>query len=222
MLHASCRASTSSAVVMKRRSVSFWPFGKGGLVERVQAAADTAAVNPRPLLPRMERVAQELAKQRSDSPLWERRVDEVLQKPQGRVWTEVCPIICHQWEEGLTSSTWDMQHKTSTGLIPTSPRKLNLVARLIARKPVDSAILQLQMSDKRHAKTRVKSMLALARDHAVAKGLDREKLIVQEAWVSKGVYLKRLDIKGRGRHGVIMKPEWAILSLSFLKCEQLY
>lgn len=51
-------------------------------------------------------------------------------------------------------------------------------------------------------------MLCLARDHAVAKGLEREKLVVQRAWVTKGVYLKRLDIKGRGRFGVKMRPEW--------------
>ena len=100
------------------------------------------------------------------------------------------------------------QHKTSTGLVPTSPRKLNDIARLIQKKPIDYAILQAQMSDKRVAKTRVKSMLCLARDHAVAKGLDREKLVVQRAWVTKGVYLKRLDIKGRGRFGVKMRPEW--------------
>lgn len=73
--------------------------------------------------------------------------------------------------------------------------------------PIDHAILQMQVSDKRVAHTKIKSMLALARDHAVAKGLKREELVVKEAWVNKGVYLKRLDIKGRGRHGVIMKPE---------------
>ena len=85
---------------------------------------------------------------------------------------------------------------------------MNEVARLIQKKPIDYAILQAQMSDKRVAKTRVKSMLCLARDHAVAKGLEREKLVVQRAWVTKGVYLKRLDIKGRGRFGVKMRPEW--------------
>ena len=65
----------------------------------------------------------------------------------------------------------------------------------------------MQMSDKRVAQTRIKSMLVLARDHAIMKGLARDRLIVREAWVSKGVYLKRIDIKGRGRHGIIMKPE---------------
>jgi hypothetical protein len=66
----------------------------------------------------------------------------------------------------------------------------------------------MQMSDKRIASTKIKSMLALARDHATMKGLKREELVVREAWVSKGVYLRRLDIKGRGRHGIRMKPEW--------------
>lgn len=99
------------------------------------------------------------------------------------------------------------QHKTSTGNMVHSPRKLNDVARLIARKPIDAAILQMQMSDKRVASTRIKSMLVLARDHAIAKGLKREELVVQEAWVSKGIYLKRLDIKGRGRHGIKHRPE---------------
>lgn len=100
-----------------------------------------------------------------------------------------------------------LQHKTSTGNIVHSPRKLNDVARLIARKPIDNAILQMQMSDKRVAHTKIKSMLVLARDHAIMKGLKREELIVKEAWVSKGVYLKRIDIKGRGRHGIKMRPE---------------
>lgn len=88
-----------------------------------------------------------------------------------------------------------------------SPRKLNDIARLVTKMPIDNAILQMQMSDKRVAKSRIKSMLVLARDHAIAKGLKREQLRVEQAWVSKGVYLKRLDIKGRGRHGIIMKPE---------------
>ena len=88
-----------------------------------------------------------------------------------------------------------------------SPRKLNDIGRLIAQKPIDNAILQMQMSDKRVAKTKIKSMLVLARDHAIMKGLKREELLVKEAWVSKGIYLKRLDIKGRGRHGIKMRPE---------------
>lgn len=71
-------------------------------------------------------------------------------------------------------------------------------------------------------------MLALARDHAVAKGLSRDKLVVgqshpcfapfsaqhklttydqtAQSWTTQGPSLKRLDIKGRGRHGVKHHP----------------
>ncbi|KAF9513265.1 hypothetical protein BS47DRAFT_1344513 [Hydnum rufescens UP504] len=88
-----------------------------------------------------------------------------------------------------------------------SHRKLNLLGRQIAGKPIDAAILQMVFSEKR-ASTRIKSMLCVARDHAEAyKNLNRSKLIVAEAWVSKGEKLRRLDIKGRGRSGVKHHPK---------------
>ncbi|KAJ1308998.1 hypothetical protein OPQ81_004680 [Rhizoctonia solani] len=93
------------------------------------------------------------------------------------------------------------QHKYSTAVFKISRRKLNLLANQIAGKPIDSAILQMEFSDKRAAR-RIKSTLCLARDHAeMYKGLARDKLVVAEAWVSKGDYLQRVDPKGRGRIG---------------------
>lgn len=35
---------------------------------------------------------------------------------------------------------------------------------------------------------------------------DPNKFIIQQAMVGKGTYIKRIDIKGRGRHGVIWRP----------------
>lgn len=87
-----------------------------------------------------------------------------------------------------------------------SHRKLNDIGRLVASMPVDEAILQLQFSEKRAARTWVKSTLAFARDHAVARGLRRERLVVQQAWVDKGHKDKRIDIKGRGRMGMKHHP----------------
>lgn len=67
-------------------------------------------------------------------------------------------------------------------------------------------------------------MLALARDHAVAKGLNRDKLVVgtspasrsrlrdfvdpppAQSWTTQGPSLKRVDIKGRGRRGIKHHP----------------
>ena len=70
------------------------------------------------------------------------------------------------------------KHKYSTPNFKISHRKLNLLARQIAGKPIDHAILQMEFSQKRAAK-RVKSALVLARQHALEyKNLDRSKLIV--------------------------------------------
>ncbi|KAM0789959.1 hypothetical protein ACM66B_005294 [Microbotryomycetes sp. NB124-2] len=96
-------------------------------------------------------------------------------------------------------------HKSSTANFKVSRRKLNDLGRLIAGRGVDEAILQLQASDKKPA-SRLLSMLALARSHAIAKGMSRDELIVAQSWVTKGVYLTRLDIKGRGRFGVKHHP----------------
>ena len=53
-----------------------------------------------------------------------------------------------------------------------------MLGRQISGKPIDKAILQMMFSEKRASK-RIKSMLSLARDHALRyKGLDESKLIV--------------------------------------------
>lgn len=95
-----------------------------------------------------------------------------------------------------------LEHKYSTANFRISHRKLQLLADQIGGgKPIDYAILQMQFSQKRAAR-RIKSTLALARDHAVAKGLNLSKLVVAEAWVGKGRTFKRIEIKGRGRMGI--------------------
>ncbi|GAA5913159.1 mitochondrial 54S ribosomal protein uL22m MRPL22 [Sporobolomyces salmoneus] len=96
-------------------------------------------------------------------------------------------------------------HKSSTANFKTSKRKLNDLARLVAGRTADEALLQLQATQKKQA-PRLLSMIALARDHAVAKGLRREKLVIAQSWVTKGPALARLDIKGRGRHGIKHHP----------------
>ncbi|KAL1944191.1 hypothetical protein VTO73DRAFT_3376 [Trametes versicolor] len=99
------------------------------------------------------------------------------------------------------------EHKYSTGNFKISHRKLNMIGRQIAGKPVDSAILQMMFSEKRASK-RIKSMLVVAKSHAVKlKSLDEGKLVVAESWVTKGPHqFKRYDIKGRGRAGVKTHP----------------
>ncbi|KAF8076377.1 mitochondrial 50S ribosomal protein L22 [Lyophyllum atratum] len=98
-------------------------------------------------------------------------------------------------------------HKYSTANFKISPRKLNMLGRQIAGKPIDYAILQMQFSEKR-ASARIMNMLATAKDHAVRyKRLTEPKLIVAESWVSKGPRgAKRLEPRGRGHYGVRTHP----------------
>ncbi|WVN90163.1 uncharacterized protein L203_105399 [Cryptococcus depauperatus CBS 7841] len=97
------------------------------------------------------------------------------------------------------------EHSYKSAAHKISHRKLNLLSKQVAGLPIDEAIVQMQFSEKRASKW-VKSTLALARDHAVDKNLKRDKLVVAEAWVSKGKKEARIDIKGRGRYGVKHHP----------------
>ncbi|KAI0701805.1 mitochondrial 50S ribosomal protein L22 [Cytidiella melzeri] len=108
----------------------------------------------------------------------------------------------------LKSKKQYTHHKYSTANFKISHRKLNQLGRQISGKPIDSAIVQMMFSEKRASK-RIKSMLVVAKDHATSlKGLDDKKLVVAEAWVTKGPkQLKRLEPKGRGRTGIRIHPD---------------
>ncbi|KAF8559116.1 ribosomal protein L22 [Imleria badia] len=100
------------------------------------------------------------------------------------------------------------EHKYSTANFKISHRKLNMLGRQISGKPIDHAIMQMEFSEKR-ASSRIKSMLATAKLHAsVYKKMDSSRLIVSEAWVTKGPkQLKRLEPRGRGKFGIRVHPD---------------
>ncbi|KAF0895438.1 hypothetical protein E2562_012446, partial [Oryza meyeriana var. granulata] len=90
--------------------------------------------------------------------------------------------------------------------IKQSPKKVNLVAKLVRGMRVEDALLQLQVTVKRAAKT-VYQVIHSARANAAHNhGLAPDKLIVEEAFVGKGLYLKRLSYHAKGRCGVMVRP----------------
>jgi len=98
-------------------------------------------------------------------------------------------------------------HKYSTANFKISHRKLNKLGRQISGNPIDSAILQMTFSEKRVGK-RIRNMLVVAKSHATLKGIDPRKMVVAEAWVTKGPRQhKRLEIKGRGKLGIRVHPD---------------
>ncbi|KAF8476512.1 mitochondrial 50S ribosomal protein L22 [Gautieria morchelliformis] len=155
------------------------------------------------------RARQEVSRQEQEAA---RKRDE--EKGQGSLFDAVPKLIKQQEKEAgeqhVVSKKVKVhtQHKYSTANFKISHRKLNMLARQIAGKPIDHAILQMEFSQKRAAK-RIKSSLVLARQHAVEyKGMDRSKLIIGQSWVTKGPkQLKRIEFKGRSKMGIRQHPD---------------
>lgn len=142
-------------------------------------------------------------------------------------------------EERIRMTERELLHKSE--FMPTSVKKLVMLARQIAGKPVDEAIQQMTWSKKKFA-AEVKYHLEEARDMAVVQrgmGLgkvngdlldkprkvqtkdgkwieivDPTRLYVAQSWVGRGPWRgKELDYKGRGRMGIIQHPSTSKKSL---------
>ena len=90
--------------------------------------------------------------------------------------------------------------------IRTSPQKLNLVAQSIRGMEAGKAVSALGFSRRRIAadvKKTLQSALANAENN---HGLDVDKLFVKEAYVGKGLVMKRMRARARGRSARILKP----------------
>lgn len=90
--------------------------------------------------------------------------------------------------------------------IRTSPRKLNLVAQSIRGLRVEKAVAELTFSKKRIANTVLGSLKSAVANAENNHGLNIDKLYVSEAYVGKGLVMKRMHARGRGRGARILKP----------------
>lgn len=91
--------------------------------------------------------------------------------------------------------------------IKQSPKKVNLVAALVRGMRVEDALLQLQVTVKRAAKT-VYKVIHSARANATHNhGLDPDRLLVAEAFVGKGYFQKRISYHAKGKCGIKVRPE---------------
>ena len=90
--------------------------------------------------------------------------------------------------------------------VRSSPRKLNLLLKNIRGKKVDVAIRDLSFARQRIAhevKKTVQSALANAENN---NQYDIDNLYVKEAYVGKGIVLKRFRPRAKGRASAIKKP----------------
>ena len=89
--------------------------------------------------------------------------------------------------------------------IRTSPRKLNLVAQSIRGLSASKAVAELSFSKKRIAKVALAVLQSAIANAENNHSLNIDKLIVSEAFVGKGIVMKRMHARGRGRGARVLK-----------------
>jgi large subunit ribosomal protein L22 len=90
--------------------------------------------------------------------------------------------------------------------IRTSSRKLNLVAQSIRGMNAAKAIAELSFSKKRIAKVALAVLQSAIANAENNHKLNIDKLVVKEAYVGKGIVMKRMHARGRGRGARVLKP----------------
>ncbi|CAO3676232.1 unnamed protein product [Umbelopsis ramanniana] len=99
----------------------------------------------------------------------------------------------------------EREYRWASANFKTSPQKLNKIARQLRNLKVEDAIKQMEFSHKRIS-NKVLHNLAFANKNAKEqKGF--ENLVVSQAWVGKGRYIKRIKPHGRGRWGIMHHKE---------------
>ena len=86
-----------------------------------------------------------------------------------------------------------------------SPRKLNLLAQLIRGKAASTALAELTFSKRRIAADVKKALQSAIANAENNHQLDVDKLYVKEATVGRGLVMKRLHTRGRGRSARVEK-----------------
>ena len=100
----------------------------------------------------------------------------------------------------------DNEAKVVLKNVRVSPQKLNLVAQMIRNQSASKALSILQFSKRRisnDVEQALRSVIANAENN---HSLDIDKLVVKEAYVGKGVVMKRFVARARGRGAKIIKP----------------
>ncbi|MFP3920347.1 MAG: 50S ribosomal protein L22 [Dichotomicrobium sp.] len=100
----------------------------------------------------------------------------------------------------------DNEARAVTRNLRISPQKLNLLAASIRGKPVEMALADLTFSRKRIAADVKKTLESAVANAENNHDLDVDQLVVKEAYVGKGLVMKRWRPRARGRIGRIMKP----------------
>ena len=90
--------------------------------------------------------------------------------------------------------------------IRSSVRKLNPILKTIVGKKVDTAIRDLEFSEKRISRDIKKTITSAVANAENNFQYDIDKLIVKEAYCGKKIIMKRFRPRAKGRAAPILKP----------------
>lgn len=87
-----------------------------------------------------------------------------------------------------------------------SPRKVNLVLQMIRGLQASQALTALRFSEKSVAQSIYKVLMSAVSNAENNYGYDIDRLYVREAIVGKGLLMKRMSARAKGRGARIKKP----------------
>jgi large subunit ribosomal protein L22 len=100
----------------------------------------------------------------------------------------------------------DSEARSVVRNLRVSPQKLNLVATMIRGLDVNKAIAALSFSRRRIADDVKKALQSAIANAENNHSLDVDRLFVKEAYVGKGLVMKRFRARAKGRGARILKP----------------
>ena len=105
-----------------------------------------------------------------------------------------------------TDTSKDKSVRSINNNIRSSVRKLNPILRGIVGKKVETAIRDLQFSEKRITKDIRKTISSAVANAENNFQYDIDKLIIKEAYCGKQIMMKRFRPRAKGRAAPILKP----------------
>ena len=100
----------------------------------------------------------------------------------------------------------DNEAKAMLRNLRVSPQKLNEVASMIRGMTASKALAALNFSRRRISGDVKKTLQSAISNAENNHSLDVDRLIVREAYVGKGLVMKRFHARARGRGARILKP----------------
>ncbi|KAK6339280.1 54S ribosomal protein L22, mitochondrial [Orbilia javanica] len=104
----------------------------------------------------------------------------------------------------------EREHLCKSHNFKTSLKKLGPLARQIAGKPLEHALVQMRYSPKQAAKEVLKHLVQAKNEAVFTKGFDPEQTYIAQAWVGRGTPDREPLPRARGRINILVRPYTSI------------